>query len=240
MERDRASSSTGNEMRQRKLIPVYIMGKRYQVPDDLTIMTAMEYAGYQLKRGAGCREGFCGACVTVYRSANDYKLKAGLACQTVVEAEMYVAQIPFTPANKPTYDIRELEPSISNIQTIYPELMRCLSCNSCTKVCPQNIEVMDYIQAAIRGDVATLADLSFDCIMCGICAMRCPAEIVQYNVALLGRRLYGKYLSKKGPYLEKRVEEVKEGRFDEGKQELMRADREAICRRYEERDIESG
>jgi len=230
MNRDRVSS----------LIPVYIMGKKYQVPEGLTIMTAMEYAGYQLKRGAGCREGFCGACVTVYRSANDYKLKAGLACQTVVEPEMYVAQIPFTPANKAIYDVNKLQPSISTIQSIYPEVMRCLSCNSCTKVCPQNIEVMDYIQAALRGDIAELADLSFDCIMCGICAMRCPAEIVQYNVALLGRRLYGKCLSKKGPYLKRRLEELKEGRFKEGVEELMRTDKETLSRRYYERDIESA
>lgn len=239
MKRDRVSSSKDSETTQAKLIPVYIMGRRYQVPEDLTIMTAMEYAGYQLKRGAGCREGFCGACVTVYRSADDYKLKAGLACQTVVEPEMYVAQIPFTPANKPTYDIKELQPSISAIQSIYPEVMRCLSCNSCTKVCPQNIEVMDYMQAAVRGDIAKLADLSFDCIMCGICAMRCPAEIVQYNMALLGRRLYGKYLSKKGPYLEKRVEEIKAGKYEQGMQELMRANRETLSRRYDARDIES-
>ena len=240
MKTDRISSDIKNETTQAELIPVYIMGKRYEVPSDLTIMTAMEYAGYQLKRGVGCREGFCGACVTVYRTANDYKLKAGLACQTVVEREMYVAQIPFTPANKAIYDINGLQPSISTIQSIYPELMRCLSCNSCTKVCPQNIEVMDYVQAAIRGDVAELADLSFDCIMCGICAMRCPAEIVQYNVALLGRRLYGKYLSKKGPYLEKRVEEIKQGRYEEGIKKLMRADKATLSKRYYERDIESA
>jgi len=240
MNKDRISSGLNRGTTRTKLVPVYIMGKRYQVPDDLTIMTAMEYVGYQLKRGVGCREGFCGACVTVYRSGNDYKLKAGLACQTVVESEMYVAQIPFTPANNAIYDVKELQPSISSIQSIYPELMRCLSCNSCTRVCPQNIEVMDYIQAAIRGDIAKLADLSFDCIMCGICAMRCPAEIVQYNVALLGRRLYGKYLSKKGPYLKKRLEEIREGRFDEGVEELTRLDRKTLSRRYYERDIELG
>ena len=28
------------------LVNVYLFGKRYQVPDDLTIMRAMEYAGY--------------------------------------------------------------------------------------------------------------------------------------------------------------------------------------------------
>ena len=41
-----------------KLIPIYIMGKRYEVPDGLTIMKAMEYAGYILIRGCGCRGGY--------------------------------------------------------------------------------------------------------------------------------------------------------------------------------------
>ena len=45
-----------------EMVNIYVYGKKYSVPGDLTIMTAMEYAGYQLKRGCGCRHGFCGAC----------------------------------------------------------------------------------------------------------------------------------------------------------------------------------
>ena len=36
------------------MVNVYFFGKKYSVPADLTIMTAMEYAGYTLKRGCGC------------------------------------------------------------------------------------------------------------------------------------------------------------------------------------------
>ena len=50
-----------------EMVNIYVYGKKYSVPGDLTIMTAMEYAGYQLKRGCGCRHGFCGACATIYR-----------------------------------------------------------------------------------------------------------------------------------------------------------------------------
>ena len=50
-----------NENKQ-NLITVFIMGQAYKVPAEATIMGALEYAGYQIKRGAGCREGFCGAC----------------------------------------------------------------------------------------------------------------------------------------------------------------------------------
>lgn len=37
-----------------KMVNVYFFGKKYSVPAELTIMTAMEYAGYTLKRGCGC------------------------------------------------------------------------------------------------------------------------------------------------------------------------------------------
>ena len=101
----RTSSTTAvKEKRQiaAKLIPIYIMGKRYEVPEGLTIMKAMEYAGYILIRGCGCRGGTCGACGTVYRKPGDYKLQVALACQKTVEPDMYIAQIPFFPANRAT------------------------------------------------------------------------------------------------------------------------------------------
>jgi hypothetical protein len=96
---------------QENLIPVFIMGKQYMVPAGLTIMKAMEYAGYKLVRGVGCRGGFCGACATAYRIHGDPKLYFGLACQTVVQPNMYLAQLPFFPARRATYDITKLEPT---------------------------------------------------------------------------------------------------------------------------------
>ena len=62
------------EKNQIPLVSVFIMGKEYKVPAGLTLMKAMEYAGYRYTRGAGCRAGFCGACATIYRLKNDYKL----------------------------------------------------------------------------------------------------------------------------------------------------------------------
>jgi len=40
-------------------VNVFFDGKAFLVPGDLTIMTAMEYAGFRLVRGCGCRHGFC-------------------------------------------------------------------------------------------------------------------------------------------------------------------------------------
>lgn len=221
-----------------KLIPVYIMGKRYEVPSSLTIMRAMEWAGYKLIRGAGCRSGFCGACATVYRIKGDYRLRIALACQTMVEPEMYLAQIPFFPAEKAIYNIEELKPTPEQLFQIYPEILRCLSCGTCTKACPQEIEVMDYMADAMKGDIASVASKSFDCIMCGLCAARCPAEEAQYNVAILCRRLYGKYLAPKSQHLKERIEEIGAGKFDEELTKLKSMGKEELRQRYRERDIE--
>jgi hypothetical protein len=89
-----------------KMITIYIMGREYQVPETLTIMKAVEYAGYSYTRGCGCRGGICGACGTFYRFLGDYRLRSGLACQTVAEPNMVIMQLPFFPANRPGYDLR--------------------------------------------------------------------------------------------------------------------------------------
>ncbi len=221
-----------------KMVPIFVMGQQYEVPENSTIIQALEYIGYQLKRGVGCREGFCGACATVYRLPGDYKLRGGLACQTVVEPGMYIAQIPFTPAQKSSYDISQLTPDLTPFQRYYPEVFRCLGCNACSKVCPQELKVMEYVQAVIRGDLAVAADLSFDCIMCGLCTMRCPAEMAQYNIAILARRLYGKYLAPEPKFLLDRLKEIEEGKFDKEMEELMSLPKKELEKRYAERKLD--
>jgi formate hydrogenlyase subunit 6/NADH:ubiquinone oxidoreductase subunit I len=217
---------------------VFIMGKAHKVPADATIMGAIEYAGYQLKRGAGCREGFCGACATVYRLPGEYKIYTGLACTTLVEEGMWLAQLPTFPGQRALYDIDKVEPNVGTIQMLYPEVFRCVACNTCTKACPQDLEVMDYIQAAMRGDIEMVMDLSFDCICCGLCAIRCPAEIVQYNVGLLAKRLYGKYLSPQSKELNKRLGEIKRNKYDKEYKELMKMKTKDLKKKYYERDSE--
>lgn len=223
---------------EKEMVSIYIMGKQYRVPYGVTIMKAMEYAGYRFIRGCGCRGGFCGACGTVYRKPGDFRLKVGLACQTVVEDGMHLTQIPFYPANKATYNLEELTPTLATLLQHYPEMARCLGCNSCTRICPQELQVMDYMAAAQRGDIAKAAHMSFDCLMCGLCASRCPAEIVQYNVGLLARRLYGRHVAPRAEHLARRVEEIKAGKFDAEIERLMKMDGLELQKLYDARDIE--
>lgn len=220
-------------------VTIYIMGRAYKVPADLTILTAMEYAGYKFIRGCGCRQGFCGGCSTVYRKKGEYKLQSGMACQTRVEDGMCLVQIPFVPAEKASYDINKEEYNVSTMFKYYPELARCVSCNTCTKACPQKLEVMDYVQAAIKGDFKAVAELSFDCIQCGLCALRCPAELVQYDIAQLARRMYGRYGSGKEPeHLLKRIKEIEEGKFNQEMDNITSLTREDLEKLYAERERE--
>ncbi|MBN1756635.1 4Fe-4S dicluster domain-containing protein [bacterium] len=219
-------------------VTIRIMGKAYRVPSDLTILTAMEFAGYRFVRGVGCRQGFCGACGTVYRKEGEYKLKTGLACQTRVEDGMYLVQIPFSPAQKAIYDIKKERYNVSTILKYYPEVAKCVSCNTCTKACPQDIEVMDYVQAALRGNYEKVAETSFDCIRCGLCAMRCPAEIVQYDIGQLGRRMYGRYGMDKPDHLKIRLKELEEKKFDPELDKLEKATKEELVKFYAARERE--
>jgi succinate dehydrogenase/fumarate reductase-like Fe-S protein len=218
---------------------IFIFNQRYEVPDSLTILKAFEWAGFHLKRGVGCRGGFCGACGTVYRIQGDYKLHYALACQTVIEPGMILAPIPFFPAQRPAYHLEALAPAGETLLTLYPELLRCFGCNTCTKSCPQELDVLGYISAAIRGDLAQLADMSFDCINCGLCVARCPAEEVPPNVALLGRRLYGKYLAPPAGHLHRRVAEVQSGAYRAELAELKTLPLAELKARYAAREIEA-
>lgn len=231
-------TSKKTKTKKEELVPIFIMGKKYEVPPSLTIQKAMEYAGYQLVRGCGCRGGICGACGTVYRFPNSYRIEVGLACQTVVEPNMYITQIPFFPANKATYNIEKLEPTGATVMALYPEIFKCVGCGTCTRSCPMDINVMEYISLAIRGDIAGAAELSFDCVMCGLCAARCPAEEAQYNIGILTRRLYGRHIASKAKHLEKAVKAIKNTQVEKGLKKLMKMDLTSLRKVYNEREIE--
>ena len=221
-----------------KLIPIFVMGKRYEVPETLTIMKAMEYAGFKFIRGCGCRGGICGACATVYRRAGDYKLYTGLACQTVIEPDMYLTQMPFYPANRAIYDFSTLEPEPEEIFKLYPELFRCVACNTCTKGCPMDVEVMDMVSALKQGNIAKAAILSFSCIQCSLCASRCMGELPQYHIAQLARRIYGAKIAPRAEHLNEAVIATGEGRYEECLQTLMTMAEDELRQVYQQREIE--
>ncbi len=216
-----------------KTVPVYFSGKRYDVPEAFTVLQAFEYSGHRYTRGCGCRGGVCGACAALFIHPGSTKLEVGLACQTRVVAGMVVVQLPFFPTRKPPYELDGLVPQINSIGKVYPHIYKCVACNTCTKMCPQGIKVMDCMSAALRGDVQRVAEESRDCVMCGLCASRCPAEIGQYHIMLLCRRLYGKYIQKPYRYLPTRLRQIEDGSFDEEIERLMASEIEDLKPLYQ-------
>lgn len=221
-----------------EMVNIFLFGKRYSVPEELTIMGAMEYAGYQLVRGCGCRNGFCGACSTIYRIKDDRELHACLACQNKVQNNMYIATLPYFPLVKEIYDINKISLGEQIMMQLYPEIYSCIGCNACTKICPQELCVMQYIAHAQRGEYEKCAEMSFDCVMCGICSSRCPAKISHPQVALLARRLTGKYIIPPAAHLNKRVQEIEEGDFAQLVEALIQKPLEELKELYNHREIE--
>jgi Fe-S oxidoreductase len=222
----------------KKLFSIYIFGKKYRVPEGLTIQKAMEFAGYQFIRSCGCRGGICGACLTEYRIPGSYPLKVVLACQALVEQGMQITQSPFVPMNRADYHLEALKVQPGILGRIYPEIYRCLQCNTCTRVCPMEIQVMDYIAHAIRGDIEKVATLSFQCILCGACAAKCPAEISQPHVALLARRIYGRHILSLPGSLGQRISDIQAGRYNRALERLTRLQVEELMKVYTLREQE--
>jgi len=220
------------------MVNVFFDGKKYVVPGDLTIMTAMEYAGFALVRGCGCRHGFCGACATIYRVAGHNQLHFVLACQQQVAEGMHIATLPFFPLARKDYAIEDLTAAPSVMMGLFPEIFACVGCASCTKSCSRQLGVMQYIAYAKRNDLEACAHESFDCVGCGICAARCPAGISHPLVGLLARRLTGKYIMPKSAHTEERAADIAAGKFNEQISEVMANSIDQMRELYNARDIE--
>ena len=142
------------------------------------------------------------------------------------------------PATRAGYALERLEPVNGTLAELYPDIVKCFGCNTCTKACPQELDVMWFMSDALRGDIKAVAEKSFDCVMCGLCAARCPQGLAPYNVARLARRLYGRYLAPASGQLDRRIEEIVRGDFDAALDELKQAGLDELKRRYAERDVE--
>lgn len=219
-------------------VTVYFFGRKYDVPSDLTVMQAMEYVGYKLVKGCGCRGGFCGACATTYKIDGKSGVKTCLACQKQVENGMIVSGFSPVRLNERKYDINKLNIDEQTIGKIYPEITDCVGCGVCSKSCPNGINVMKCVGYAVAGDYEKIADESFSCVSCGLCFSLCPVKIPQPQIFELARRIYGRYRSPESKNTEKRVEEIRDGNFDEELEELTRKSTAEMKILYENRIFE--
>jgi heterodisulfide reductase subunit C len=102
------------------------------------------------------------------------------------------------------------------------------------------LDVMSYIAAAMRGDLKEVVELSMECVMCGMCAARCPAELTPFNIALLIRRIYGKHVIPPSPQLNQRLKEISEGKFEGELIQLKKSEMTKLQERYKELQATKG
>jgi hypothetical protein len=69
--------------------------------------------------------------------------------------------------------------------------------------------------------------------------MRCPAELIQYHIAQLARRMYGHYGTEEPKHLKTRLKEIDKGKYKSGWDKLLKASTEELKKLYAERERES-
>ncbi len=198
---------------QPQMVTVEIEGKPFQVPVGITLMNAMWYAGKDVIRGAGCLGGFCGACATYYRTKDDPKVKTCLACSKAVEDGMSFSFMPAFPARKAIYDLSKLKDPKQDLFELYPEAPLCRNCDACTQACPQNINVREGVWKAVFGDFKAVSEMFMDCVMCGMCAPVCIADIAPSLVAVYASRAHGAHYMEKPEGLSTRIKKISDGDY---------------------------
>lgn len=193
-------------MQDGKTITIELEGRKIKVPEGLTVIEALWDTGHDVKRGVGCLSGLCGACTIAFLEKDGRKVKFGLGCQKVVEEGLNVIMTPYFPSRLARYLLGTMEAPLEQLPEIYGELYTCNDCKACN-ICPEWINVAGVMKAAKGGDYETATEHIMDCIMCGLCASRCPKGIAPQHVALFIQRALAKERSFP-PNLQQRLAEI--------------------------------
>jgi ferredoxin len=221
-------TTTQDNAIQSQMVTVEIEGKPFEVPAGVTLMKAMWYAGKEVLRGAGCLGGFCGACATYYRTKDDPKVKTCLACSMAVEDGMSFSFMPAFPARKAIYNLSELKDPKQDLFELYPEAPLCRNCNACTEACPQKIDVREGVWKAVFGDFKAVSDMFMDCVMCGMCAPVCIADIAPNLVAVYASRAQGVHFTEKPEGLSTRIKDISDGQYQAEWDRILRLSDEEL------------
>jgi NADH dehydrogenase/NADH:ubiquinone oxidoreductase subunit G len=72
-----------------------IQGQPVEVPEGMTLLNAMQVAGYDYLKGCGCRMGDCGECAVYYRLPGSAVTLRDFSCEMRVAEGMEVMDVPF-------------------------------------------------------------------------------------------------------------------------------------------------
>ena len=79
----------------RAKITFTILGQAVAVPEGMTLLNAMQVAGYDYLKGCGCRMGDCGECAVYYRLPGSAVTLRDFSCEMRVSEGMEVMEVPF-------------------------------------------------------------------------------------------------------------------------------------------------
>jgi len=142
--------------------------------------------GLPVEEGCGCRGGSCGACVTVFEEGKLQLKEWGLACQTSLSrTSIYPAAL--CSGQQSHLHTEQVRATDSDIVRLYPELLAA-SMQHVYQGLSDGAGGMNYVRSqAMRGDLKRSLSSPWMCVMCGMCAARCPGELAPFNIALLIR-----------------------------------------------------
>lgn len=180
----------------------------------MTVIQASWHIGRPTTRGVGCLGGACGACPISFLLPNQFYNQTGLACQTLVSDGMSLTFLPSDASRKEVAPLPADRPTGQNLLRYYVETRRCVACGACSAVCPQGIDAMRGVRAAINGDLKEVAEKFPSCVVCGLCATVCNAGIRPHRVGLYARRLVGAFHEKEATQLLNRIEEIRAGQYN--------------------------
>lgn len=203
-----------------QFINITISGKPFSVPQGMNAIQAIWHCGIDLTHGIGCLGGVCGACTMTYKIGNT-PVKTALACQTMVVEGMnfslyqpdFKRSVPYKTSLDPAKQMENSDLKAHFNETL-SSTRRCVSCGACTMVCPQEIDAMKGVKEAINSNFKTVSDLFLNCVMCGLCASVCEVNVLPHLVGLYSRKVTALFLTPKNLQLARRIEEIKEGRYD--------------------------
>lgn len=213
---------------------IELEGRKIRIPEGLTVIEALWDTGHDVKRGVGCLSGLCGACTVAFLEKDGKRVRFGLGCQKVVEDGLNVIMMPYFPSRVAHYLLETMERPLEHLREIYAELYTCNDCKACN-ICPEWINVAGVMKAAKEADYETVNEHIMDCIMCGLCASRCPKGIAPQHVALFIQRALARE-REFPPNLQRRLEEMEASAYDARWRTVTALDSEeleAYCRQAE-------
>ena len=94
-----------------------------------------------------------------------------------------------------TIDLDKADFTLFNkVKRIEPDIVRCMSCGSCSATCPagkfSGMSIRKLILALDRGREADAVKRLRNCMLCGKCLMVCPRGINTRRIVLTICRIY--------------------------------------------------